>query len=158
MENAKDIYPSLSLRDKRTVIQDLLNAAEYDSLGSLPGFTLVERLGQDGQENIDCFTYALRPEGGSVYTRLKKFYEEHNQVTTPVKGDLVLYLNEGKMTHIGFWAGDGKVLSKVGVAPVYLHPYREVPPTYLDQSEDIRFYRKNNLLSKIRSIWKKSAS
>ncbi len=124
-------------------ISILLDQNKFDEIGALPGFEIIERADPNSDNNLDCYMWTLKSEGGSVYTRLKKFSGEHHLVHNPLQGDIVTYFSEGKMTHMGRLNEEGRVRSKFGKGHVYEHPIGDVPDYYLDKENDIRFYRKN---------------
>ncbi len=127
----------------RENVSSLLTQGKFDEIGALPGFKIIENADLDPDNNPDCYKWSLKQEGGSVYTRLKRFSTEHHTVEDPIKGDFVIYFSKGKMTHMGKFSEEGKVISKFGKAHVYEHPIGVVPVSYLDKDNDIRFYRKN---------------
>jgi hypothetical protein len=55
-----------------------------------------------------------------------------------VDGDLVMYLDQDRWSHIGRLAGRERALSKWGVGLLYEHDLCEVPEQYGDE---VRFFR-----------------
>jgi len=69
----------------------------------------------------------------------------YRPVDAPDTGDLVVYFNDGRPVHVGYFGEDGRVHSKLGVANPYSHRHRlfDVPAVY---GNHVVFYRKSPAL------------
>lgn len=61
-----------------------------------------------------------------------------NETATPEVGDLAMYFDEGRWTHVGRMTETRRVLSKWGVGLLYDHELAEVPEQY---GGEVRFFR-----------------
>jgi hypothetical protein len=52
--------------------------------------------------------------------------------------DLIMYFNDGRWKHVGFWRLNGRVESKWGLGLLYSHKTWEAPKNYGDE---VRFFR-----------------
>jgi hypothetical protein len=104
-----------------------------------------------------CFVYAMNLAGDAEYVRLAYLSEPEVcagpdafhwladngrlveiETADAVEGDLVVYAQEGKFTHIGILGKDGRVRSKWGTGNLYEHAALEVPSSY---GQPARFFR-----------------
>ena len=88
---------------------------------------------------FSCYRYALTEAGVEINGLLSEeklleilFSKDFQVVESPDKGDLVLFLNQGKCVHLGIYEGNGYVLSKEGNhSPVaYVKRLEDFSPQY----------------------------
>lgn len=108
---------------------------------------------------ISCLSFALlqakeRGAAEAIFNRTKAddalrnldtYLRDLNYrpVDAPDAGDLVVYYNKGKPMHVGYFADDGRVHSKLGLANPYSHRHR-LFDVYPEFGNDVVFYRKSS--------------
>lgn len=120
----------------RSRIDGLLDKSDFDEIGKLPGFAIIERA--ENCKTHDCLLYVF-PEYHDPDIIIKpipvKLREEYKETSSPREGDLVLY---GDFHHIGKVVEEGRIRSQWGGGHVYEHPLMAVPHFYGAP----KFYRK----------------
>ena len=137
-------------------LKRLYNKELYDEIGSIEGFTIIEKRNheEDTKRKFGCVTWIF----GGDKNKVKKFTSDsfsppgYEEVEEPSKGDLVTYFRPAtakrhfaniyeipaRPTHTGIFVGNGRVQSKFRESHVYEHPLEAVPPEY---GSEVRFFR-----------------
>ena len=128
----------------REQIDDLLDKYKFDEIAELPGFEKVDDR-KNWMEEKGYYTCTSHVFGkGKYVTWIKKdddfdHPDGYFEIDSPEKDDIVFYFNDKYPSHVGKFAGEGKVESKFGIGHIYKHPVMSVP-TYYGKP---RYFRKN---------------
>lgn len=80
--------------------------------------------------DADLFDYLLnRPNKEIPFFQYVKILG-YEPFASPMAGDLVLYLSDSKLVHVGVYLPNDQVVSKWGKCPVFTHPLHAIPSQY----------------------------
>jgi hypothetical protein len=119
--------PERERRLLRQRIDQLLEQKNYDGIGNLPGFRIVDRTENRSPKEY-CSGYVFGNDKGIGWGNIEEkdnvigTYNKVN-ITDAQKGDMVVYFDDqGNYQHVGFAEGNNRVRSRFGIAHVYEHP------------------------------------
>lgn len=140
------------LREK---IEKLYFECDFDAIGKLPGFTIIERrvFLRDRKNKYACvgWVFERNEESAQRYANsivFGKMPYGFTEVEKPSKGDFVNYLTsevsfgctlDYEPRHLGIYVGNNRVRSKFAEGHVYEHDISSVPLWYGDK---VTFFRK----------------
>jgi len=109
--------------DLQVQIDALYSEQEWGKIGDLEGIEIATEyryLYAMTLIHIDCVRFAAIVKERPV-EHILEYPTYYKEVAYPQPGDLVLYFNDNKFTHVGIYEGQGIVLSKWNGGFVYRH-------------------------------------
>jgi len=150
--NIAGIVKSLFRYDEEATIDDVLQygiiaartGREFESSfpKRLPPDIEVVRDTVSNSAQLECFEYVMGKEAKTTPQEVNKFISEllEHEVSMPKPGDIVIYFDlNDRPVHIARYFGDGYVISKWSIGPVFRHPVQGVPDCW--KMGLIRFFR-----------------